>query len=165
MRCCLESSPLYITYILSNLQVDSNDQDLINHSVSFKFSILLVTCPFQMLSQRFVPQYYSISLICLLITTIALCRPVAQWSKNWIIGRWIALVSLVFFLLVVDIQSFHLLRKYNPEDTVYGLFIMGLGNLVGFSFLGTQAQELVQDAKSAYNVPSWCYGLASSTAH
>ncbi|KAL1802005.1 hypothetical protein ACET3Z_030652 [Daucus carota] len=92
-------------------------------------------------------------------------RRVAQWSKNWIIGRWIALVSLVFFLLVVDVQSFHLLRKYNPEDTVYGLFIMGLGNLVGFSFLSTQAQELIQDAKNAYNVPSWCYGLASSRAY
>ncbi|KAL1801992.1 hypothetical protein ACET3Z_030639 [Daucus carota] len=32
-------------------------------------------------------------------------RPVAVWSKNWIIGR------------------------YNPEDTVHGLLIMGFGNL------------------------------------
>lgn len=49
-------------------------------------------------------------------------------------------------------HCFHLLREYNPEDTVYGLFMMGLGNLFGFGFLGTQAQELIQDAKSALKV-------------
>ncbi|KAL1801989.1 hypothetical protein ACET3Z_030636 [Daucus carota] len=92
-------------------------------------------------------------------------RLVAVWSKNWIIGRWISLVFLVSFLLVVDVLCFHLLRKYNPEDTVYGLFIMGLGSLVGFGFLGSQAQELIQDAKTVNDVPSWCYGLASSRAN
>ncbi|WOH13982.1 hypothetical protein DCAR_0933497 [Daucus carota subsp. sativus] len=65
-----------------------------------------------------------------------------QELDNWC--RWIALVFLVIFLLLVDMHCFHLLREYNPEDTVYGLFIMGLGNLVGFGFLGTQAQELIQ---------------------
>lgn len=99
------------------------------------------------------------------LTCIALCRPVALWHKNWIIGRWMALVCLVFFLLLVDVHCFHLLREYNPEDTVSGLFIMGLGNLVGLGFLGTQAQELIQDAKSSYNVPSWCYGLARSRSY
>ena len=97
-----------------------------------------------------------------MFTSVSLCRPVAVWSKNWIIGRWISLVFLVSFLLVVDILCFRLLRKYNPEDTVYGLFIIGLGSLVGFGFLGSQAQELIQDAKTVNDVPSWCYGLASS---
>ncbi|KAL1801984.1 hypothetical protein ACET3Z_030631 [Daucus carota] len=92
-------------------------------------------------------------------------RPVAVWSKNWIVGRWIVLVFLAFFLVVVDIQCFRLLRKYNPEDTVYGLFMMGLGSVVGFGFLGTQAQELVEDAKTVNDVPFWCYGLVSARSN
>ncbi|KAK1402457.1 hypothetical protein POM88_002062 [Heracleum sosnowskyi] len=89
-------------------------------------------------------------------------RPVALWSKNWIIGRWIALVFLFFFVLVVDIHCFRLLRKYNPEDTVHGLFVMGFGNLVGFGFLATQARELIEDSNTVDNLPWWCFGLTTS---
>ncbi|WOH13985.1 hypothetical protein DCAR_0933500 [Daucus carota subsp. sativus] len=88
-------------------------------------------------------------------------RPVAVWSKNWIIGRWFALLFLFFFVFVVDAHCFFLLRRYNPEDTVHGLLIMGFGNLVGFVFLAAQAQELKEDSKTAVDVPWWCYGLTS----
>ncbi|WOH13983.1 hypothetical protein DCAR_0933498 [Daucus carota subsp. sativus] len=91
-------------------------------------------------------------------------RPVLLWSKNWIIGRWIALCFLIFFLLVVDVHCFYLLRKYNPEDTVYGLLVMIFGNLVGFGFLGTQARELIEDSNTVNDLPWWCYGLTSSTS-
>ena len=36
---------------------------------------------------------------------------------------------------------------------------------VGFGFLATQAQELIEDAKTVNDVPFWCYGLVNSRSN
>ncbi|KAL1802004.1 hypothetical protein ACET3Z_030651 [Daucus carota] len=89
-------------------------------------------------------------------------RNVAVWSKNWIAFRYAALLGLASFLLITDIQCCRLLFLYDPENISYGLFLMGMGNLIAFGVLAAQARELIDDSKTANDVPWWCYGCTSS---
>ncbi|WOH13978.1 hypothetical protein DCAR_0933493 [Daucus carota subsp. sativus] len=89
-------------------------------------------------------------------------RNVAVWSKNWIAFRYAALFSLASFLLITDIHCCGLLFMYDSDNIVYGLVIMGIGNLIAFTVLAAQARELVDDSKTADGVPWWCYGCTNS---
>ncbi|KAL1801976.1 hypothetical protein ACET3Z_030623 [Daucus carota] len=86
---------------------------------------------------------------------------VAVWSKNWIAFRYAALLALASFLLITDVHCCHLLFLYDPENISYGLFLMGIGNFIGFAVLAAQARELIEDSGTAIDVPWWCYGCAS----